>query len=395
MAAKKTMPDLLPHLDEPWYDRKIGEEGLRKVRDATPGQRRSAARWLLNGAGGQESRLAAALATWEPDAVKPWVDYVARYDDRGIERLVAVDFLHYWCVTVGASDAAVDDLAAAIRKSPPKAAGNPGTPAKPPQARVQLLVGCDTPRALEHLGELGRKHDAIREICATCLVAIPQHGPAERRYVRRPQLIVELDLADEEQAKVKPARGLRRDVPTAKVLADPRGLGCPVPLRTVLEVDLGLLDGRPLAASPLQRLPLFTSLCEDCDADEETREYEWKPDPKHPKLVRFTDERKQKCKGHLPEDGEDDDEGGERNVALALNPHGDFTKDPGLRAGEKFGRLGGWPKWRQAYASVPEHCGKPMFFVAQANAAALGAYDATLFGFQCECGAGAQTVQST
>src|SRR6185295_914794 len=121
--------------------------------------RRSYARYILCGAGGERNYDLKNLADEDPEALAPWADHVAGFHDRALERLVSVDFCEYWRVTAGASDAAVDDLAARILKQPPKPLDG-GAAADPAQARAGLLIGCDTERALSHLGTLGRAHDA-------------------------------------------------------------------------------------------------------------------------------------------------------------------------------------------------------------------------------------------
>jgi hypothetical protein len=196
---------------------------------------------------------------------------------------------------------------------------------------------------------------------------VPPTGPAVRRFSRQPQIIA--------KKHPSPEPGLRVGPPATEILADPRGLGCALPLSVVLDVDLSLVDG------PLKGMhPFILSSCTDCEADEEIRGYRgWR----RPDLVVFDEERDETCPGY--------DEGPPKlPEALGLRPSDRYGPSVVSR---EVGKLGGRPNWRQA-PYWPVCCGKPMFFVGQIDGYEFGGRGG-MFGFGCECGLGVQFTQIT
>ncbi|MEV4313429.1 hypothetical protein [Actinocrispum sp. NPDC049592] len=341
---------------------------MEYVFDATPVQRRSYARFILagNGEGNYDLR---AMAEWEPESLRPWADHVALFDDAALGQLTSRGWPDYWWATLGASDASVDDLAARIAAAPPTEPYMPTT-CTPPFARVYLLIGADTDRALTHLGDLGRERQVVRWICENNGLAVPPTGSAVRRFTRTPQIIAD---------RYEPTPGLRTDIEAADILADPRGVGCALPLSVVLEVDLSLLD------SPLKgTFPFFMSFCSDCEADEEILGYRgWKRDTD--KIV-FDEERDERCPGY--------DEGTPDPLTdVGLRPSHRYDPQTRLRSRSRdAGRLGGRPSWRQ-YPDWPGCCGQPMFFVGQIDIGHFGGVGGTSHAFACECGTATQLTQ--
>ncbi len=336
---------------------------MEYVFQATPEQRRAYARFILAGNGEANYDLR-AMAEWEPESLRPWADHVTRFDDDALEQLTSQGWPDYWWAALGASDASVDDLAARIAATPPSGHYTPTT-CTPAFARVHLLLGADTDRALTHLGDLGREHELVRWICENNGLAVPPTGPAIRRFTRTPQIIAD---------RHEPTPGLRTDVRAADILADPRGLDCAMPLSVVLDVDLSLLD------SPLKgTYPFIMSFCSDCEADEEILGYRgWKRDDK----IVFDEERDERCDGN--------DEGiPDPLTNVGLRPSDRYG--PRTRSRE-VGRLGGRPSWRQ-YPDWPGCCDQPMFFVGQIDIGSFGGVGGNSHGFGCECGAGMQVTQ--
>ena len=143
--------------------------------------------------------------------------------------------------------------------------------------------------------------------------------------------------------------------------------------------------GQPFGArSRIQ--PFLTGTCEDCDADEDIRGYGWRliTRGRAKAKLAFDESRDQRCPGH-------GDRRAPKPMTLRLARSGRYT-GPNL---ERHGQLGGWPRWAQAHPEWPEHCGKPMFFVAGIHRYDYGGTGAHDYGFACECGDGAQVVQMT
>ncbi len=375
MPAKKTHDDAwLPHPSEPWYDRALGSKGggLTHPWVPEPAKRRSYMRYVLCGNGGQRFYHLAEVAHQDPAALAPWADHVARFDDKAIARLAETDWTGFWRACTGASDAAIDDLAARVAKAPPAEARRHEMMADVRQARVELLIGADTERALARLGELGRKHEAIRDMCYLRGVVVPMRSksaPAVRRYAMPQQLIAK-------GARVSSPK-LRALGPPGRVLVDPRGRRCAHPVTVMLDVDLALLPGRPLARAKTRRGYLFTSLCDACE--EHTTDYTWKPAGNK---VAFEDGHKDSCHSAKPDRPE-------KGVKLHLIPRSN------KRLFDVIGALGGWPCWVQAFPSWPSCHGKPMFYVGHVYVFELGAVGNHAYSFVCECGRGAQTNQCT
>lgn len=359
----------LPHPAAGWYDRAIGTTGggVESVARATPEQRRSYVRYILAGHGGKRSWDLAELAEWEPSALAPWADAVTEFDDAALTRLSDVEWPDFWHAAAGASDAAVDRLAARI------AAGGAGA------ARVQMLVGVDTDRALQRLGDLGRGSAEVEEICGTYGLWVPPAGPAVRRYQRGARCIMQVQPADG-----PPEAGLRVLPPAADVFVDPRQ-DCALPLSVVLDVDLALLPG--LQGGEGRRHPFVGSFCQDCEAEEDIRgDRGWRPAADG--RLEFDEERDERCPGEAPQ------ETWEQPHSLVLRPSRRYEPyDPRTRQKE-IGRLGGRPDWAQ-YPVWLGCCDKPMFFVGQTYLFHFGGAGAHLFGFACECGAGNQVAQIT
>jgi hypothetical protein len=370
----------LPHPDADWYDATIGTTGggIKRPYSATPEQRRSYVRFILAGHGGERSWELMELADWEPAALAPWADHVTAFDE-ALTPLFDVEWPDYWRASLGASDPAVDRLADRIAAAPPTGPHPANWSGGPAFARVHLLIGVDSERALARLAELGHQYKIIDELCHSRGVWVPPTGPAVRRYAREKRLIVTGDMA--------PEPGLRVLPPADGILADPRGAGCELPLSVVLDVDLALVPGAPR----IGRHPFIGSFCEDCEADEDVLDYRgWRPVADGPlagKLA-FDEERTPVCPGNAGELS------WEQPRSLALRPSDRYVPYEERGSLTEVGQLGGWPNWAQ-YPNWPGCCGKPMFHVGQTNLGTFGGVGAHLFGFACECGAGTQISQLT
>ncbi|GAA1027624.1 hypothetical protein GCM10009557_09740 [Virgisporangium ochraceum] len=376
VPAAATMPGdrFLPHPEEDWYDRDIGTTGggLEHVFWATPAQRRSYVRYILAGHGGERSWELRELVDWEPESLAPWADAVTTFDSVAIDHLSDVEWPDYWLAAYHASDPAVDALAARIADGPPGRTSPPG------DKRVHLLAGVDTDHALARLADLARARPELREIAAGHGIWVPPEGPGVRRYVRPLRLIL--------SEHPEPEPGLRVDPPAGDVLADPRGTGCARPLSIVLDVDLSLLG---LAPAGTRRHPFIGSLCSQCEADEEMATFRsWTT--VDGKLV-LDDERDERCPGN-----DDSGHAWTNPVRLGLGRGNRYQPyDPDVpRQPKPVGWLGGLPEFRQ-HPFWPECCDKPMVYVGQANQGVLGGFSQYLYGFACECGAGAQVGQHT
>jgi hypothetical protein len=372
----------LPHPQEPWYDANIGTAGLetdRELWNATPSQRRSHARHRLCTA--SKLHNVRELADWDPQALAPWADYVMDFDGPG---LADVSF-YGWRATYGASAAAIDRLAQRIAADPP--GGEYGTTRRGPDhivfdrpvgmdqhaaARVELLVGTDDDRALALLGDLARTHDAVRGLCEVHGLWIPPNGPAIRRYISRPRSIVTNPGGPNPRLRVQPE--------AAGVLVDVRGPGCPAPLMVVFDLDLGLLHDGLLIGSAGRRHPFVGSNCEDCEGDEDIRD--WRAWTTVDGKCRFDDVRDEVC----PADSVVEPE---RHESLDLAPSNSH-----VQWGRRVGMFGGWPWWLQG-PEWPGCCDRPMVFVAQASLFRFGGTGQELYGFACECGKGVQVGQMT
>jgi hypothetical protein len=358
----------LPHPDADWYDQVIGSTGgsIEAFWLATRHERQSYMRFILDGHGGNRCSEFRFLAEWEPLTLTLWADHVVDFDDDALEQLMGVEWPNYWHASLGASDAAVDRLAARIAADPPTGwYGRNSYDMK--YAWLHLLIGADTPHALTKLAELGREHELIDVVCHHHGLWIPPTGPAIRRYSQQPQIIA--------RKHPEPVAGLRVGPPAEEILADPRGLGCALPLTVALDVDLTLLESLLKGSHPF-----IVSFCADCEADEEILGYRgWLRTDK----VVFDEERDEVCPGY--------DEGPrELPPALGLRPSHRYR---GRIGGEEVGKLGGRPDWRQ-YPDWPSCCDKPMFFVGQIDGHAFGGHGGA-YGFGCECGKGVQITQIT
>ncbi|MDG6101537.1 hypothetical protein Daura_39260 [Dactylosporangium aurantiacum] len=284
------------------------------------------------------------------------------FTDAAVARLVKADRVGFWRTSRHAPDELVDRLADRIAASPPATVRRYGTPPGLDTARVELLLGADTDRALTHLTRLAHGSRVVTEMCEARGVWVPADGPARRRYVQQSRTIVTARQGDPRLATF---------VEPATVFADPRGLGCALPLAVPLLVGAALLpppvrgDGHPFVMSH----------CAECDADEELRgRYGWR-------AGQFDEARDESCPGYPP-DGEPE------RLRLRLAPAGE-------RRWDDVGRLGGRPGWSQAHPRWLGCCGRPMWFVGELRTGEFGGAGGTIHGFRCECGYAAQTRRTT
>jgi len=363
------MSALLPHPDADWYDREIGTSGMESLYKATPEQRRSYARFILAGHGGERSHWLAEFADWDPAALAPWADAVAGFDDAAIDRLGNAESEGYWRAAAGASDAAVDRLATRIGAAPP---GEPPSQYvyyqdDPARARVELLAGVDTDHALLRLADLARAHETVRATAELLGVEVPGAGPGIRRYRSRPFDV----LYTEDEPDPRLLSFPRVD----SILTDPRGQDCGLPLAVPLDLDLSLL-------SLSGRHRFFAGICEDCN-ESWWEPYSWSPAEQG--KITLDDERERTCAGS------EGTEPPEPATTLVVDRHGRYHPDYDRSGGR--GRIGGRPKWMQTWRTWPACCGRPMFYVGQLSLADYGGAGVHLFGFHCECGAGTQIPQ--
>jgi hypothetical protein len=367
---------LLPHPDAEWYDRTIGTSGLEYFHRATPEQRRSYVRFILAGHGGERSQRLDELADWDPAAVAPWADHAADFDDAAIDQLGHVEPVGYWRACAGASEAAVDRLAARIASAPPAQMPSAYVMYQddPAQARVELLAGADTDHSLLRLAELARTHESVRATAELHGVRVPDTGPGVRRYVPRP---VDLTYTERE-----PDHRLLSFPPAGGVLADPRGSTCALPLVVPLDLDLSVLPGDPLAGARTSRHRFLAGICDDCN-ESWWEPYTWRSAADGTMTLDL--QREQKCagsEGTTPPDPA---------TALVVDRLGRYHPDHDRRLGR--GRLGGRPHWMQTWQDWPACCGRPMFYVGQLSLADYGGSGVHMYGFHCECGTGTQIPQ--
>jgi hypothetical protein len=312
------------------------------------------------------------------------------FDDEWLNMLMDVDFVDYWRASVGASDAAVDTLAERIRQQPPDEDSNWGGMQSPRIARVELLLGCDTERALVHLGELGRENKHIRRLCFDRCVYVPESGPAIRRYVSQPQMITK-----PRRSKEPGDPRLEIFPPIESVLDDPRGMNCAASLTSLLTINLSILPGDPLADSPLRHHHFLTSFCEECDEGGWDQTYEWTNLPSSDRKVQLVGERTDGCEGFSTIEDLADEIQNMQTAGWRLDPLGKLNPEYGYDL-QDAGVIGGRPHWVQAHPGVPACCGRPMFFVGKIWAYDFGGTGAHLYGFHCElCGSGQQIAQIT
>lgn len=318
------------------------------------------------------------------------------FTDAAVARLVRADRAGFWRTSQHAPDDLVDRLADRIAASPPREVRRyelphdvrrhgvlrevqryevpgevrryevPGearrseAPADLDSARVELLLGADTDRALAHLARLGRRSEVVRAMCAARGVWVPAGGPAVRRYASEARTIVTARTGDPR---------LATGIDAGTVFEDPRGLGCALPLAVPLLVGDTLLPSAVRGGGH----PFVMSFCGECDGDEDLREeYRWR-------LGRFGEARDEVCPGYAPDD--------ERaRLRLRLAPAGE-------RRWDDVGQLGGRPEWLRASPQWPVCCGRPMWFVGQLQTVEFGGVGGSIYGFRCECGAAAQPRQ--
>jgi hypothetical protein len=284
------------------------------------------------------------------------------FTDAAVARLIDADWVGFWRTSESAPDDIVDRLAARIAASPPAEVRRYDAPADLDSARVELLLGVDTDRALGHLTRLAQASEAVNDMCGARGVLVPADGPAERRYASQSRTIVPARKADPRLAAF---------VDPGTVFEDPRGLGCALPLTVPLLVGDALLPAAVRGGGH----PFVMSFCAECDADEDLRsDYGWR-------LGRFDEQRAESCPGHPPDDEPEP-------LRLRLAPAGE-------RRWDDVGRLGGRPEWLQAHPQWPGCCGRPMWFVGQVRTGEFGGVDGSIYGFRCECGHAAQPRQIT
>ena len=284
------------------------------------------------------------------------------FTDAAVARLIDADWVDFWQTAEGAPDDIVDRLADRIAAAPPAEIRRYETPADLDSARVELLLGVDTDRALAHLARLARASAAVNAMCGERGVWVPADGPAERRYLPVSRTIVTARKADPRLASF---------VDPATVFEDPRGLSCALPLTVPLLVGDALLPRAVRGGGH----PFVMSFCSECDADEDLRgDYCWR-------LGRFDEERTESCSGSPPDKDPPP-------LRLRIAPAGE-------RRWDDVARLGGRPEWLQASPQWPACCGRPMWFVGQVRTGEFGGVDGLIYGFRCECGSAAQPRQIT
>lgn len=284
------------------------------------------------------------------------------FTDAAVARLVDTDWVGFWRTSASAPDDLVDRLADRIAASPPAEIRRYETAPDLDSARVELLLGVDTDRALTHLAWLARASETVREMCGERGVWVPADGPAERRYVPVPRTVVTARRAGPRLAAF---------VDPGSLFEDPRGLGCALPLTVPLLVGDALLPPAVRGGGH----PFVMSFCFECDADEDLRgDYVWR-------RGRFDGERDESCPGYPPDDGP-------RPLRMRLAPAGE-------RRWDDVGRLGGRPEWLRACPRWPVCCERPMLFVGQLWTGEFGGVSGSLYGFRCECGCAAQLRQIT
>ncbi len=284
------------------------------------------------------------------------------FTDAAVARLVDADRAGFWRTSEGAPDDIVDRLADRIAASPPAEVLRHETAADLDSARVELLLGVDTDRALAHLTRLAHGSEPVRAMCGARGVWVPKDGPAERRYAPASRTVVTARRADPRLAAF---------VDPGTVFEDPRGLGCALPLAVPLLVGDALLPPAVRGGGH----PFVMTICAECDADEDLRAgYVWR-------RGRFDEERDESCPGSPPEDGP-------RPVRMRLAPAGE-------RRWDDVGRLGGRPEWLPASPRWPVCCERPMWYVGQLRTGEFGGVDGAICGFRCECGYAAQSRQVT
>ncbi len=377
-------PPLVPAPQAAWYDPAIGEMGdAPPLAELTAGQRKSLARYLLNEQ--LEDDAFGKLLRLDAKAFQPYAAQVLKWNIEKLRRLHRMDFRNFRLVARGASDAAVDALAAMLRKKLPAINKD----------RALLLIGADTPRALEHLGELARASAELAALCADHHLEIPAAGPAIRRC--SPQAL-DINAYEVEEGACSHTPGLAFPLPAAEFLPENRGWTCHAPVAHLLTARLDLLPGKPLAASPLKAQHWFLAGGEECcDESAVGHALAYRALPGAEQQVELIANLSYPDQAR---EGECEYEGEPGPVAsayrLALEPYrGEELEWPN----ERLGQLGGYPEWWQN-PEVPTcpQCGRLMFYVGQVKAATIrnDVIDAALYAFHCEdCGIGAQIVQIT
>lgn len=389
------LPAAIPHPDADGYEREIGEIGYLpgKLSEVTPGQRRSVARFLLNEL--IEDGRFGHLIHYDAEAFAPYRDQVTQWSDERLVKLRGMDFRNFWRLVRGASDNAVDRLADRLRSHLPDVNRH----------RAMLLIGCDTPRAHRHLADLGRRSPEIARLCHDHHLSIPERGPAVRRFSPGMREIIAYNERPTPPEDIVHDQGLEYPIAMEELMDDVRGWRCAAPLTHLLTVPLDLLDGDPLADSPLAFHHWFLTTCkEECDEAILVR-YVYRAAGGDGRRVTLIGDlegsaRQPACGGGLPHRDKASrlpPSGATLRHRLALEPYD--PDRPRRPRHTHYGRLGGYPIWYQQ-PEVPDcpECGKLMFYVGQVTAymVADDSVGGARYGFHCEvCGIGVQVVQVT
>ncbi|MEM7048833.1 MAG: hypothetical protein AAF604_04200 [Acidobacteriota bacterium] len=380
-------PPRVPHPeDDPDYDVTIGTEGsLEDLSSATPGQRRSLVRYLLQEL--QSDPRFEQLLLLDPDSFRPYANSILGWSEDSHGQLENVDFDTFWWVAQGASDEAVEKLASALEKSLGEGldTGHDGGPrlTEIQRIRTMLLLGVLSDRSLERLGELGREYRAVAELASEHQVAVPKEGPAQLRFSPGSLEVV-----------AEPATGRGRPQHSTGVLYGPefnqlfsleRSLTCLRSPEHVLSAKVSWLPGDPLAGSALPVQHWFFPSCSQCDDNLEDR-IDFLVDSASEKIeLRGHFHKAESC---CPGDGEEADF---PKVHLRIAPYSPEQES----TNRHLGRLGGRVSYRSAHCPT---CGELQFYVGWMHASAVRSdlpY-VTLYGFQCErCGIGTLLVEMT
>jgi hypothetical protein len=387
VLAPETPPRISPPAAE-WYDSKIGETGdTTNFSKLSPEQRQSLAYYFLNETG--EDHDFTALVDMAPDAFAPYLDLISSWSSDLLKSLRQLDGKNYWKIMWGASDATFDRIAAPLLARIAKQCKF----SPEDKLRAMLLIGVNTPYALAQLGDLARLSPDMTELCGNYHLSVPAMGPAIRRCTLDYLDIITHYAGDD---GLLHQSGLEYPLSHAEFLPEIYGWNCRSPQGHILTASLDLIPGQPLSTSPLRYQHWFLPVGEKCCDERKKASYTYQRLPGSDKLVelvadlaspRPTDRPKTGCKGPgRPV------KSSRHQRYLRLEPY-----DPDRWCDDKFGRLGGYPEWRQRpRIPVCPECGQMMFYTGWVKADTLrnDLIDVALYGFHCEqCGVGVQVVQ--
>lgn len=358
----RELPSLFPEPDAPWYLPAIGRTGAvpRVTLLENAGARHSLARYLLDQR--VESREIEDVLRIDPASFQPFADRVLALDDPSLRAWHEADRDEAVYAAFGASDAAVDALAAALPRA--------GALGELDRVRVRMLAGVLTPHALQVAADLGRASPAVADVLGDELLQVPEEGPAILRFSPERLEVVRFRRYDTGD----PTPGLTSGRPAAEWCDPARGRQCDLPLTEVLTLPADRVPG------PLRRaFTFFASGCEECD-EVTTDQYTFRFAGAGITLEGIEESA---CEGSgNPSDG---------GPPVALVPYarkGD---------GRPCGHVGGRPRWWQ-YPEVPvcSDCSRLMFFVGQVSGLRDDLADVGLWGFVCEdCDRGTIVTQMT